>query len=195
MMAENNFDSQENLINNVKYLDCERSLKKLINKYQGMLNVIENESIGTFKNLPVELDDIRNILNQKFVEVINAFDETRGSNFASYAKIYTQYRFKTQLRKLMTRNHQILNYCSDQIRENSINSQQTQTTDSIYEELEEIIEKTALTPTEEVIVREYELGSKSISELSLMLNTTEKNLYYQKDKAIKKLAKTAQSII
>lgn len=189
------YETQENLIFNIKYLKCKKSLNELIKRYEAMLNIIKTSAINKYSHTPLDKDDMWSIVKQNFVEVIFDFDETRGTSFAPYAKKYTGYKINTYIRKFLSRNHQILNFCNQQILENSVNAAESQIIDHYNDEIEEIIQRTKLTREEKIIIREYELGTKIIRELALMLGCSEKRIYYLREKAIKKLSKTAQSII
>lgn len=192
---ETNFETQEALIYNAKYQKCNKSLGLLLERFRPMLNKMENTSVKQFKNTPLEPDDIRSLLTKSFIETVNEFDEERGANFATYAKQYTDYKFKGYIRSFLHKNNQILNYCHQQIQDNEVASEDISINEQIHKDVDEIINLSSLTDKENLIVREHILGTKSINELSLMLNIPEKALYYMKKKAHKKLSKTAQSII
>lgn len=194
-LPQETYESQENLIYNIKYLNDEKSLLELMKRYEAMLNVMKTSAMNKFTDTPFDHDDIWSIVKQNFIEVIMNFDETRGASFASYAKKYTGYKMNNYIRKFLSRNHQILNYCNNQIVENAVNAMEGMSIDQSYEDMEEIIRWTCLSREGEIVIREYELGSKTIAEVALMLGCSEKRVYYIREKAIKKLMKTAQSII
>lgn len=176
------------LVENVQLKNCQRSLRELIFQYDNLIRKITINSKLKFNRIPLETEDIINVLKNEFVELVKKYDVKRGMSLPNYLQKYLSFGVMNYLRKFIQQNHQVMNYCTTYLEEIKGNNDSFES-ESIYDEIDEIIKFSNLTENEEFVVREHILNGETIIDLSILLKKSIQSIYLLKTTAIKKMHK------
>ena len=178
---------QKELIEKIKNEKCVKSYKKLLNEYEPLIKSLSLSFSKKYKNTPIEIDDIKNVMSYYFYKLILDYDDNREKMFPSYIKEFLYYRTSTWIKHYVTLNHQVMNYYENSTDNNS------QKIDRVYlnEELLDT-DKTSNLSKLEVNVIELTKNGYSIKEISEKLNVNIKTLYAAKSRAIEKIQNNFQ---
>ena len=102
--------NQLEFINNVKNKKCEKSFIELLNLYEPLINNMAYSFKLKFKNTPVEIDDIKNVMKFNFFKLIIDYDESFKKSFPAYIKEFLFYKTSSWIKHYISLNNQVMNY-------------------------------------------------------------------------------------
>lgn len=166
-----------------------------MSQYDPLIRSIQISALRKFTNVPLEKEDILNVIQFKFIELIKAYDEKKGMSLPSYLKKFLNYGISSYLRTYTQNGHKVLNYYSEFLDIKAVYEDNDFIAEEKEEELIVLIENSNLSSVEEKVIKSYVIDRKTIKQISLEVDIEFKKLYYIKEVAIKKLTKVALSDI
>ena len=179
----NIWEKQINLVNKIKNKKCSRSYKELLNDYQPLIISLSLTFNKTYRQTPLEIEDIRNVMSFYFHKLVIDYNPEKQKEFSSYIKEFLYYRTSTWIKHYITLNHQVMNFYDE-----TIIHDQTQSINrlEINSDILEPKNTPALTETEVKIINMIKDGY-SMKEISTLLKINLKTLYAAKKRAINKI--------
>ncbi len=181
-------EDQLKLVKKIQEEKCVKSYKKLLGEYDPLIKSLSSSFKSKYRNTPIEIDDIKNVMSFHFYKLILDYDKSRKKAFPSYVKEFLYYRTSTWIKHYVTLNHQVMNYSENNVDNNS------QSIDKMYlnEELLDTKNTSSLSKLE-VQVIELTKSGMTIKEISLKLSINIKTLYAAKSRAIEKIQNNFQT--
>ncbi len=186
---------QSAMVKDYQQTGSQRTLKFLLGKYEPLIYKTTHQVQNLFKDIPLDFEELKHITSIEFEKLIVSFDEKKGMKPPSYFKNYLKYGLINYVKRFTNGKHMTMNFRDDLDKEGiSIFKEKNEFIDSTREkDNEELVElalnQSCLTNKEEFIVRHYWLKGKSISEISKIVNLTERKVYYYNAKALNKMSK------
>ena len=185
---KNHPKEQKKLIEKIKNEKCIKSYRQLLSEYDPLIKSLSISFSRKYKNTPIEIDDIKNVMSYHFYKLILDYDDNREKTFPSYIKEFLYYRTSTWIKHYVTLNHQVMNYCENNVDNSS------QKIDRIYLNAELLdTKKTSNLSKLEVEIIELTKSGYSIKEISKKLDVNIKTLYAAKSRAIEKIQNNFQT--
>ena len=177
------WETQLELVENIKRHECSKSYKKLLADYQPLIISLSINFKRKYHQTPIELDDIKNVMSFYFYKLIMDYDKSRKKEFPSYIKEFLYYRTSTWIKHYITLNHQVMNFYDETYIHEKTGKQDRL---NINKDILEPENTPSLNRTEIKIINFIKDGY-SMKEISTMLGINLKTLYATKTRAINKI--------
>jgi|GEM_PF-2760689 len=87
--------NQLELVQNIQKNRCVKSYKKLLYDYEPLIMSLSINFKQKYRQTPVEIEDIKNVISFHFYKLIIEYDNSRKKEFPSYIKEFLYYRTST----------------------------------------------------------------------------------------------------
>lgn len=178
---------QSIMVKNYQTTGSQRILRILLSQYEPLINKTTHEVKRKYTDIPLDFEDLKNVTKREFEKLILKFDETKGMRIPSFLKSYLAFGLQNYVKKFTNNSHKTMNF-RDDLNEKEMPSILNDSNEN-EEQVEVIISKSNLTKLEESIIRNYWLEQKSVSEISEIVNLSERKVYYYNKKAHNKMSK------
>lgn len=181
----NQEEEQIELIKKVQNENDNKSYNKLLKQYEPLIYSLSNHLKNTYKNTPMEKEDLKNVLSYNFYISIKEFDLNKKTSFPSFTKQFLLFKGLNYSRSLTTNKHQVLNYSN--IPDEIIDSNETNE-ENLLNDLIDAMPKSQLTKIEYEIMSLLTQG-KTIPEIVKITKKSRQTIYGTKKRAIDKIIK------
>lgn len=179
----NIWDKQLDLIKKIKNEQCYKCYIELLKDYEPLIISLGLSFKRKYRQTPIELEDIKNVMSFYFYKLILDYDSSRQKEFPSYIKEFLYYRTSTWIKHYITLNHQVMNYY-----EESHIHERTQKIDRLN--INSDILEPENTPTlskKEIRIINFIKDGYTMKEISTVMDINLKTLYASKNRALDKI--------